>query len=283
MAGVEATGIEDFPGERGQAETRDGITIAYERWHAPHPHARVALLHPLALDSTFWRPVAARMNGAAEIIALDCRGHGSSDKPEGPYSVEQFAADLADVMDEIGWETAIVGGASLGGCMALAFAAAHGNRLDALALMDTTAWFGPGAAEAWAIRADKAIASGMRSLVDFHRLRWFSDAFIRSNPETVDTVMGVFAANDVDAYREACLMLGNCDLRAILEDFEVPVSIIVGREDFATPIAMAAALRDGIPGATLEIIEGARHLAALEAPDLAAAKLRALIKQVEAG
>jgi len=267
---------------QAKAPTRDGINIAYEHWQAEGASARVALLHPLGLDSSFWRPISTRIDGAAEIIAIDCRGHGRSEKPEGPYSVEQFAADLADVMDEIGWDSAIVGGASLGGCVALAFAAAHGDRLDALALMDTTAWFGPGAAEAWAIRAEKAVDVGMRSLVDFHRTRWFSDAFIKSHPETVDAIMAVFAANDVDAYREACLMLGACDLRDMLDDFEVPVSIVVGREDFATPISMATALRDGIPGASLEVIEGARHLAAIEAPDIAAAKLRELIARREA-
>ncbi|NND49722.1 MAG: lactone hydrolase, partial [Rhizobiales bacterium] len=173
------------------------------------------------------------------------------------------------------------GGASLGGCVALAFAAAHGDRLDALALMDTTAWFGPGAAEAWADRADKAVDVGMRSLIDFHRMRWFSDDFVKSDAETVDAIMQVFAANDVEAYREACLMLGACDLRDMLDDFEVPVAVLVGREDFATPIAMAAALRDGIPGASFDVIEGARHLAAIEAPDVAAGKLRELISRLD--
>lgn len=281
MTGVQATGIDGGGSIKADAQTRDGITIVYEHWKVPDPSTRIALLHPLGLDSNFWRPVAERLNGSAEIIAMDCRGHSRSEKPAGPYSVEQFAADLADIMDEIGWDTAIIGGASLGGCVALAFAAAYGDRLDALALMDTTAWFGPGAAEAWADRADKAVDVGIRSLIDFNRMRWFSDAFIKSNPETVEAIMQVFAANDVEAYREACMMLGACDLRDVLDDFEVPVSVLVGRKDFATPIAMATALRDGIPGANFEVVEGARHLAAIEAPDIAAGKLRELIGQLD--
>lgn len=281
MTGVQATGIDGGGSIEADTQTRDGITIVYEHWKVPEASTRIALLHPLGLDASFWRPVAEQLNGSAEIIAMDCRGHGRSEKPAGPYSVEQFAADLADIMDEIGWDTAVIGGASLGGCVALAFAAAYGDRLDALALMDTTAWFGPGAAEAWADRADKAVDVGMRSLIDFHRMRWFSDAFIKSNPETVEAIMQVFAANDVEAYREACLMLGACDLRDVLDDFEVPVSVLVGREDFATPIAMATALRDGIPGASFEVVEGARHLAAIEAPDIAAGKLRELIGQLD--
>src|ERR1700733_2214848 len=94
---------------------RDGTSISYAVTGASQPR-KVALIHSLALDGEFWRPVVDIVSKRAAVLTIDCRGHGASGRPSGPYSVAQFAGDLADVMDGIGWPSAIVAGASMGGC-----------------------------------------------------------------------------------------------------------------------------------------------------------------------
>ena len=88
-----------------KARTADGTNIVY---HLRNPGGtrHVALVHSLAMDHSFWDPVAERLSASASILTYDCRGHGASDKPPGPYTVELFARDLADLMDHIGWPTA---------------------------------------------------------------------------------------------------------------------------------------------------------------------------------
>src|SRR5258708_6428015 len=140
----------------GVARTRDGTRIEY-RIHDRGPQSpRAVLIHSLAMDREFWAPVADLLD--TSVITYDCRGHGASDKPAGPYTVSLFAYDLADLMDHVGWPSALIAGASMGGCIALAFAAAYPKRTAALGLVDTTAWYGADASKAWAERAGKALA-----------------------------------------------------------------------------------------------------------------------------
>jgi 3-oxoadipate enol-lactonase len=87
-----------------------------------------------------------------------------------------------------------------------------------------------------------------------------------------------FLANDTAAYAETCRMLGTCNLESALPAMKVPAAIVVGDEDYATPVAMAETLCRGIKGSTLTILKGARHLTPLEAPADIAAVLQRLIQ-----
>lgn len=258
------------------AAARDGTPIAYRQWGDPAAPNRLALIHALAMDGGFWEPVAQAMGASWQVLAVDCRGHGASGKPAGPYSVDLFADDLAAALDHAGWDKAAVAGASMGGCVALAFAARHPGRLTGLGLIDTTAWYGADAESAWEERGQKAVAGGMAALVGFQKSRWFSDAFRAARPEVVDAAVATFTANEVTAYLETCRMLGRADLRAALPGIAVPVQILVGAEDYATPIAMAEALQGAIPGAGLTVLPGVRHFTPLEVPGAIAARLETL-------
>lgn len=260
------------------ATARDGTRIGYTILGNAAAQKRVALVHSLAMNREFWRPVAERLSGEAAVLIMDCRGHGASDKPPGPYTPELFADDLADVMDAISWRDAIVAGASMGGMVAIAFAQNHAARCTGLGLFDTTAWYGATAPEDWKERAGKALEEGLTALVSFQKTRWFSDAFRTANADIVERSIEIFLANEKQAYAQTCLMLGNADLRAGLGAMKMPLRIAVGEEDYATPPAMAQALSDAIPGAPQPlIIKGGRHLTPLETPDVIASELRVLL------
>lgn len=260
------------------ATMRDGTRLAYELVPGTGK-GRLALIHSLAMDASFWSGVVDHLRKDADILIYDCRGHGKSDKPQGPYSVELFADDLADLFATIGWTKAAVAGASMGGCVALAFAAAHAEKVSGLGLIDTTAWYGADAPRAWEERAQKAIDEGLSGLIGFQITRWFSDAFRAANPQTTQDAVSVFLANDVRAYADTCRMLGRCDQRAALPRVAVPTRILVGEQDYATPPAMAEAMHKAIPHATLDIISGVRHLTPIECPDVVSKALREILVQ----
>lgn len=256
--------------------TSDGVRLAYRRTGVAGA-PRIALIHSLALDGTVWDDVVAQLANKADIVCIDCRGHGASDRPAGPYSVERFADDLADLMHEIGWEDAIVAGCSMGGCVAQSFAARHALRTAALAVIDTTAWYGATAREDWQSRAEKAGTEGFASMAQFQTTRWFGDSFRAAHPETVQAYIDVFVSSDVDAYAATCGMMGALDLRSACESITAPTAIIVGEEDYAAPPQMAEELAGLIRGSTLTILPGARHLTPIECPDRIAAKITELI------
>jgi 3-oxoadipate enol-lactonase len=263
---------------QSSCEADDGLTIVFDTIGDRAAPDRAVLIHSLAMDRHYWRPVAERLaRKGVCVAALDCRGHGKSGKPPGPYAIATFASDVRAVLDSLRWQQTMVAGSSMGGSVALAFAIAHRERASGLALIDTTAWYGADAPKNWAERADAAVAKGMASLVEFQTTRWFGDVFRRDHAEVVRSCVETFLANDLAVYAATCRMLGSFDLRAGLSHLTMPVGIVVGEEDYATPPAMAEAMRAEIPQATLRLLAKARHLTPLERPDDISEEIYAVI------
>jgi 3-oxoadipate enol-lactonase len=260
------------------ATTRDGVRLAYRR-RGNKAGPRIVLIHSLALDDSVWDGVASELENTADVLTYDCRGHGASEHRSGEFTVELFADDLADLLDQIGWPDAVVVGCSMGGCIAQAFAAVYPDRTKGLGLVDTTAWYGPNAPEEWRKRAAKALLEGLSGLAEFQTTRWFSDAFREANPDIVEDTLQVFLGNDLECYAATCAMLGDADLRPHLQNFKMPVAVVVGEEDYATPVSAAEALQQVIPGATLIVIEKGRHLTPIEHPERVAGELQSLINR----
>jgi len=266
------------------ATATDGTSIKFAHYETSAPTTRrVALLHALAMNHRFWKYVVDALPEDIEVIAIDARGHGQSDKPKGPYTVDLFAGDLNSIFDEAGWESAIVAGASMGGSVSLAFAAEYPDRVDGLVLIDTTSTYGDGAVDAWEERAQKAVDGGMKALIGFQTGRWFSDRFREKNNPIVSECIGTFRKNDVDAYVEACRMLGRCDTSMALYGMNFPCAIVVGEEDYATPIDMAKAMDEALPDSSLTVVDGARHFTPVEVPDVIANTIGDVMSRINRG
>lgn len=238
------------------------------------------------MDRSFWAPVINRLPQDISIIAYDCRGHGESARsnappPEAGYAIETFGHDLAAVLDTVGWDAAVIAGASMGGCVTLAFAELYPDRVLGLGLFDTTACYGEDALPAWNARAGKARAEGLGALVDFQKTRWFTEDYAAREPEVVQACVDVFMRNDLACYAATCRMLGTADLRPGLDRLTMPAEIVVGEQDYATPPAMAEALAAALPDARLHIVPGTRHLTPVEAADEVAGTLVALLARAE--
>src|SRR5262245_36436216 len=117
--------MKDSSGKRAgvdfEAVMLDGVSLKGTHYIGEDDRNRLVLVHSLAMDRTFWKKLINLLPGWS-IVAYDCRGHGASDKPTGPYAIETFGDDLAAVLNHLKWDTAVVAGASMGGCTALAFA-----------------------------------------------------------------------------------------------------------------------------------------------------------------
>lgn len=258
--------------------TKDGSRIDFTLHGAPRSGApRIALVHSLALDRSVWDGVVARLERDAEVLTYDCRGHGRSDRRPGPYTATLFAEDLAQLLDHVGWDNAAIAGCSMGGSVALAFAGLYPSRTTALGLIDTTAWYGADAPEQFGKRAEAARAKGMAGLIEFQLSRWVSEEFRASNEDLLKRATDIFIANSLDCYAASCELLGQLDQRSHLPSFRMPVSIVVGEEDYATPVAMAREMHEMISQSTLTILPKARHLTPLEHPERIASELLALL------
>jgi 3-oxoadipate enol-lactonase len=227
-----------------------------------------------------WDKVVARRAPLVSILTYDCRGHGASSKMPGPYRLETFADDLADLLAHVGWNKVYLAGASMGGSTAMQFAVKHPQHLVGLGLIDTTSWYGPDAQKNWEQRARQAEEQGLAGLMDFQESRWFSDRFRTEHPDDVARCRALFLANDIPSYAASCRMLGTFDVRDGLATVRVPTAVVVGEEDYATPLSMAQDIHQRIAGSTLQVIPQARHLTFIERPDAVSDVIATLIGTV---
>lgn len=243
----------------------DGCPIAYTLHAASQGGAqiqpRIALIHSLALDRSIWDDVVPRLLPHADVLTYDCRGHGKSGRPKMPFTPELFAADLAGLLDHVHWPFATVAGCSMGGCVAQAFAGRYPERTQTLALIDTTAWYGPTAPQDWRERAATARVKGFQALSGFQATRWVSDAFREAHPAT-------------------CEMLGHADLRNYQPAMRMPTAVIVGKEDYAAPVAMSQQMAEAMPNATPSVLPGVRHLTPIECPTVIADEILARMQRM---
>jgi 3-oxoadipate enol-lactonase len=268
----------------GIATAADGASIAYTLHVAgPDARPRIALIHSLALDRSFWDGVVPLLTPHADVLTYDCRGHGGSACVKMTYTPELFADDLASLLDHVNWPRAVIAGCSMGGCVAQAFAGIYPDRATALAVMDSTAWYGPTAPKDWRERAATAATKGLPALSAFQATRWVSDAFREAHPDVVRKHMDVFLANDVDCYRSTCEMLGDADLRHYQSGLRVPVSVIVGEQDYATPVAMSEQIQKAVPNAMLSVLSNVRHLTPIECPAVIVEKILELLARIPTG
>lgn len=244
--------------------------------HAPEHEQAVVLLHSLALDRRVWRDMIGPLSRTRAVVALDLRGHGQSPRDDA-FTVEDMADDVARTLDEIGLDSVTAIGMSMGGCVAQALAVRHPGQVEALGLVDTTAWYGEDAPRAWAERADKAQQDGLASLAEFQLTRWFTDGFRQQHQDVCRELLEVFAANEVASYAAACRALGSADLREGVSGLDLPAVIVVGEHDAATPPADARDLHERLPGSHLHIVSETKHLTAVERPDEVLAQLSRLL------
>ena len=241
-----------------------GFEIDYRVGGSGRP---LALAHSLGMAGSIFDPLRELLEEQARIVTWDARGNGNSQKPATGWTIEDLASDLKELLEHLGIDRAVIGGLSMGGCTAIAYAVAHPDKVDGLVLMDTTAGYGEEKRDAWEQRARNAETKGMEPVVPFNQPRWFSEQFLKSNPERVAAVGRILLQNDTSSYAAACRALGRFDARAELHKIQCPTLIIVGAEDPATPVAMSEHLKQNIPNSELHVLEGLKHMSPVEAPE----------------
>ncbi|MDW8469638.1 MAG: 3-oxoadipate enol-lactonase [Burkholderiales bacterium] len=243
----------------------NGIETYYEI-HGREGGEWLVFSHSLACSVRMWDPQIAAFSDRYRILAYDTRGHGASDAPPGPYSLEMLADDLKALLDALGIVRAHFCGLSMGGMIGQTFALKYPGVLRTLVLADTTSRYPPEAAALWAERIRIAETQGMEPLAQPTLERWFTKAFREANPATVEAIRRLILATPVAGYVGCCHAIPKIDLTARLAEIRCPALVIVGAEDPGTPPAMAREIHAHLPGSALVEIPQAAHLANLEQP-----------------
>jgi pimeloyl-ACP methyl ester carboxylesterase len=226
-----------------------------------------------------WDAQAEARAASQRVIRFDARGFGLSDPGQGPLTMERIADDGALLLDHLGVAKAVVGGCSMGGYAALAFVRRHPQRLAGLVLQDTRA--GADTEEAKSVRATlaaKVLAEGASAAVSAFLPKLLGETTWRERTALVDALQARILATSPQAIADALHGLAaRPDSRPTLAAVRVPTLVLVGAEDVLTPPAESEAMAAAIPGAQLEVVARAGHLANLERPDAVNAALSAFL------
>ncbi|MFC5479072.1 3-oxoadipate enol-lactonase [Massilia suwonensis] len=230
------------------------------------PRHTVVLSHALGCDLTMWDALANQLAQDCRVIAYDHRGHGSSDAPDALYAMSDLADDAARLLRELDTGPVVWVGLSMGGMVGQELALRHPSLVRALVLANTTSGYPEAARAVWEQRIATVRADGIEAIADAVMGRYFHDAFRAQKAATVARFRRRLVTTDAVGYVGCCEAVGKVDTGSRLGQIGVPTLVIAGELDQGTPVAMAQALADGIPGARLEVLKEASHLSAAEQP-----------------
>jgi 3-oxoadipate enol-lactonase len=111
-------------------------------------------------------------------------------------------------------------------------------------------------------------AKGLAAITDVAMRRLFAPEFQAAHPDLMRDRREAFLKTDPEVFRAACDALAALDLRPDLAKVKVPVLVMVGEQDEATPPPMSRELAAGLPDARLKIISGCAHVPQLQAPKI---------------
>lgn len=243
-------------------------------WRESGSGTPLVLLHAFPLSGRMWQAQLDALPGpdgtAARVLAPDLRGFGAAPQGDQPPSLDLLADDVALLLDRAGIDRAVIGGLSMGGYVAMAFARRHRDRLAGLLLADTKATPDLDTARTNRERIARAVLArdSVQLLLDEQLPHpQLSPTIVRERPEVVDRVRAMMAeaAPTAVAWAQRAMAARGGSLD-VLAEVRVPALVVRGEDDTIATAEDAAAMVDALPDAELRTLPGAGHLTALEQP-----------------
>jgi 3-oxoadipate enol-lactonase len=234
----------------------------------PRRERTFVFINSLGTDLRIWDDVAAYFGTDYRLLRYDLRGHGLSDAPAAPYSIEDHVGDLAALLDAREIKGAIVVGLSVGGMIAQGLAARRPELARLLVLCDTAHKIGT--EDMWNARIEAVRTSGIASIAGEFRRRYPADLIGFRN---------MLIRTPEEGYVGTCMTLRDTDLTTAAKSLTQQTLCLVGDEDKATPPELVKSLSALIPNSVFKTISSTAHLPCVERPRIYAAKVEAFIRR----
>lgn len=238
----------------------DGCRLFY-RLEGPADAPAVIFSNSLGADHMMWQAQAEALSPFVRVVRYDQRGHGASDVPAGPYTLERLGRDVLGLASHLGLERFSFCGLSMGGLTGQWLGIHAGERLDRLVLADTSARFPP--PSMWDERMAAIHENGLAGIAEAVLGRFFSPDFHQAQPGTVEDFRRVLLNMEAAGYLGCCEAIKPADAREEIAAITTPTLIISGRHDQSTPPERGAFIAGRIKGARHEVLDAA-HLSNVE-------------------
>jgi pimeloyl-ACP methyl ester carboxylesterase len=247
----------------------NGIELAYIRYGKGKP---LVLLHGYPLDHHIWDKIVPLLENTFDLILPDLRGFGESTTMSTPHTMEDFASDIAGLLDHLGIEKAAIAGHSMGGYVALVFARLYPERVSGLGLVSTQVLVDPPDRKEGRYKsAAEVTEKGISGIVEAMAPKFTSDQQVQ---EVARTIM---ERQQPAAYIGALkAMAERQDSTPLLASMQYPVVVVHGEADVLIPIERGREVKTAVAYAHLVELKGVGHLPMLEAKEETARALSLL-------
>lgn len=232
--------------------------------------APIVFINSLGTDLRIWDRVIAVLPADWTVLTYDKSGHGLSQ--DGARTIEDFASDLAALMDANSFAGALICGVSVGGMIAQALAASRPDLVAGLVLCNTAHRIGT--AESWQERIAALDSTGLEEMADSIIERWFSPTFRCDHPQATAGYRLMLARTPLAGYRTVCAAIRDANLTEATQRLTCPTLCVAGADDQATPPDLVQALSQLIPNAGYTCYDNVGHLPCIEAPEKLASDIR---------
>ena len=224
----------------------------------------LTMSHSLACNLSMWDGQAKLLSRRFRVLRYDTRGHGGSDAPAGPYTMDVLAEDARALFDALGIQRTHWVGLSMGGMIGQTFALKYPGFFQSMVLADTTSRRPPNAEQMWADRVRTAREQGMKGVVEGTLARWFTEPYRNARKDVMARIARDIEQTPVEGFAGCCDAIAKIDVLDRLHEIDCPTLVIVGEQDHGTPPEAARAIQAAIAGAELVIIASAAHLSNVE-------------------
>jgi 3-oxoadipate enol-lactonase len=239
----------------------------------------LVLIHGFPLNARMWEPQLSLAEGGWRVIAPHLRGMDGAIGDPPATTLDDYAADIVDLLDALHIEDAVVGGLSMGGYTAFALFRLAARYFRGLILADTRSQ--ADTAEGVAARkrmiqlvgdkgpsvVNESGTRGPQAVIDEMMPKLLGTTTRETRPDVIAQVRSLALANSPEALAGAIqAMMVRPDSTPLLSTIHVPTLVIVGEEDTLTPVEHARDMQRQIGGSDLRLIPKAGHLSNLEQP-----------------
>ncbi len=245
----------------------NGRTICY-RLLGDSNKPLLLLAHPLGMTQGVWDDMIPSLLSKFQLLTWDLPGHGASaDWPEESAEItpEDLAQEALALATTAGAERFHFVGTSIGGVIGQQLICSHESHLIKAVLTNTGAVIGT--TEAWETRSADVLQKGLETMAEAIVPRWFGAAVRERQPALLEGWKVVMGRGDDHSYASLSRMLGRCDFREMLKGRTVPLQLVGGTEDVATPPATLQALAQFCGAGSPVILEQTGHVPSVECPD----------------
>jgi len=241
----------------------------------------LVLVNSLGSDFRIWQDVVPAFLDRFRVVLYDERGHGLSDAPPAPYTMDDHVDDLLALLDLLGVERASLVGLSVGGMIAQRIAVREPDRVEALILCCTAAKIGT--PESWAERIAAVEQGGIEAVVEGVLQRWFTPRFRRDQTETCAGWRNMLVRTPAHGYAGTCASIRDADLTMDAGRIAAPTLCVAGDQDGSTPPDLVRHTAGLIPNARFELIESAGHIPCVEQPAVLSKLINRHLQEAELG